>query len=340
MSTIRKLRELLRSDDLDTCMQGVELARSMGDEIVSQLLARTRVVVRPTVELFSGARRFSRSIRYPKTLPVVVPGTGLRGGPQALRVATALALATGSTCRTARKLRTSEELALLGWLEDGQRMPLDLSVLRDFELRSLVLLEATELRGVEVLGDLPLDSLRISGVDAYDLSGLELPQLRNLMLEGFELTPTPGTRFAPRTLTGLHTLRLHSNPFMLDLDACADMKELRVLVSSTAKHVHDPSPIAGLSKLRELRLGYSQITDISTLPESLEELYLPAAKELVDITAITRLKKLRRLELSYTKIRDYRPLLELPNLEALKVRQTKIALILPPELQTKADAWS
>lgn len=339
MPTMEKLRKLLRSEDPVTCMQAVALARSLGADVVNELLADTKVVPCPTADLFPGPRPHARVVRYPKTLPVVVPGKKLRG-PHALRVPMTLALAGTAESRTARKLRRTPELALLGWLQEGNRIPIDLSVLRGFELRSLLVFEATELLGVEVLEQLELESLRLSAVDAYDLSKLRLPNLKHLWLEAFELAPTTGTRFAPTALTGLRTLRLYSNPFMLDLAACARMPELRVLIARTAKLTRDLGPLAELTKLRELHLSYSPVTDLSPLPDSLEDLSLDSAKQLVDIAPLARLKKLRRLGLRRTKIDDWRPLLELPALEQLDVDKTAIESSLPAQLADKVRAWS
>lgn len=327
VSVTPELRALLESDDFATCMQGVHLARSLGDEVVAQLLAGLRIEARPTRELFDSPRPHARLPRYPTTLPQLV-GTKLRD-------AVVLALADGSNA-----IPEQPELAITGWIDVHHRMPVDLSGLRGSSLRSLLVFEARELRGVRVLESLPLESLRLSNVDAYDLSNVRLSQLRHLVLEAFELRPAPGTRFAPSELTGLRTLRLYSNPFMLDLEACARMPDLRLLDARTASTVDDLGALSRLTRLRELVLTNSRVTDVSSLPDSIDTLGLASARNLVDIAPLTRLEKLRVLDLSRTAVRDWRPLMDLPRLERLNVRMTPIATTLPPELEEKVHAWS
>lgn len=318
---LTELRELLESDDFDTCMQGVALARSLGRDAIAALLGELRVSEATSSDLFSGP--FSPLAHYFDVLP------RLRG--TSFRDAVVLELARDV------QLDGMRELAVSGYVDMRRRMPVDVSALRGTGLRSLFIMQAEQLSGVDVLAELPLLSLWISKVFAYDLSALSLPHLKHLVVEGF--ANRPGVRRIPRAMHSLITLRLDSEATQLNLDVCAGMPKLQVLVARTAKHTSDLTPLSVLTQLRELHLTHSQISDISTLPTSLEVLSLAYAKSLVEIAPIARLHNLRRLDLSSTAIEDYGPLLKLPHLEALHVSRTPIAKQLPRALQRITERW-
>lgn len=335
VSSTQRLRELLSADDADTREQGIELAKTLGDEVIAQLLARARITPKPTHELFGGMSWLGKYL--PKKLPQVVPGTGV-GRKDIHGVMTTLRLAMDSDCRTAWKLRTTSKLGLSGRHNDV----LDLEPLRGFEeLKLLVLVQALNLNAADALSELS------------NLERLVLLQIRDLDLQDVQLPSTLKRLFAHSSgrggscvlklsgLPNLFELAIRANAVTLDAAQLESPALQTLAVATTSLTLRNPEGLSRLHKLRDLELMYADAIDLALLPTSLRALRITGAKRLDNLEALANLTRLQHLEIESTPIDTWKPLAQLPALEKLWVRHTKIEGQLPAKLVAKCStgAW-
>ena len=90
--------------------------------------------------------------------------------------------------------------------------------------------------------------------------------------------------------------------------------------------ISDLSPLTGLTKLRELRLGDNEISDVSPLKglTKLETLYL-SVNNITDVSPLKGSTNLERLNLSDNKITDLSPLKGLTNLKELDLEGNPVS---------------
>ena len=129
------------------------------------------------------------------------------------------------------------------------------------------------------------------------------------------------------SLTQLLTRRTSSSPSITDLTGLEHARSLEVLDLTAHDGISDLSPLAGLSALRDLRLGnrnlFSSRTSLADLSpiagltglEHLEVVYT----HVTDITAIGGLTRLRSLAIDRNEIVDLAPLATVPFLESLSI---------------------
>ena len=100
------------------------------------------------------------------------------------------------------------------------------------------------------------------------------------------------------------------------------------VVNSNA--ISDWSPLAGLTQLDELNLGYADVSDISPLTAltQLRELNL-GSTDVSDISPLTTLTQLRELSLADTGVSDISPLTTLTQLTSLELSGTAVSDISP-----------
>ena len=95
-------------------------------------------------------------------------------------------------------------------------------------------------------------------------------------------------------------------------------------------YVFDISPLAGLIKLKTLRMGNDQVSDITPLAglTALESLRL-AANPLSDISALNGLVNLSILDMQICQIQDISALEHLPNLKTVELDLNRITDLAP-----------
>jgi hypothetical protein len=94
--------------------------------------------------------------------------------------------------------------------------------------------------------------------------------------------------------------------------------------------VRDLAPLAGLSRLVELKVTHNQLADLGSLPAlpSLEKLALDGNK-IRDLSPLARIVKLRELSISENAVRDLSPLTGLTGLEKLQAPGNRIVDLTP-----------
>ena len=138
-----------------------------------------------------------------------------------------------------------------------------------------------------------------------------------------ELNPSSDTvvTFIPpmRYFTELEFLSLNYN-YLKDISNLSSLTTLKSLSLCECFTIDDYSPIANLTNLVELELGFNGIKDICFVENltELRHLYLPGNR-IANISAISGLAKLITLDLGSSPIRDVRPLAKLIKLQELSM---------------------
>jgi Leucine-rich repeat (LRR) protein len=111
------------------------------------------------------------------------------------------------------------------------------------------------------------------------------------------------------------------------LEYCTNLHELYLCCVS---QVSDISPLANLTSLTVLHLGYNRINDISPLANLSNLTWLDLAhNQIGDIYPLASLNKLTDLNLAHNQISDVSPLVNLTNLMGLKLDENQISDISP-----------
>ena len=125
-----------------------------------------------------------------------------------------------------------------------------------------------------------------------------------------------------------HPIR-NLHPLILNIAGLTNLRELRL----TYTQIEDVTPLAELTNLkvlRELRLRGNKISDVNPLAAltSLHKLWLDS-NQVSDITALTELTNLRELRLSNNQVSDITPLTGLTNLNRLWLSDNLISDVAP-----------
>ena len=125
-----------------------------------------------------------------------------------------------------------------------------------------------------------------------------------------------------------HPIR-NLHPLILNIAGLTNLRELRL----TYTQIEDVTPLAELTNLkalRELRLRGNKISDVNPLAAltSLHKLWLDS-NQVSDITALTELTNLRELRLSNNRVSDITPLKGLTNLNRLWLSNNLISDVAP-----------
>ena len=90
----------------------------------------------------------------------------------------------------------------------------------------------------------------------------------------------------------------------------------------------EPTPFLNLRKLKILRLDNNRLTEISNLPESLNQLTL-SSNPLTDVKVLSKLTSLNELDLSDTRITSLEGMHKLTGLQELKLSGIQLPSLAP-----------
>ena len=159
-----------------------------------------------------------------------------------------------------------------------------------------------------------------------DLTGLEFA----VGLRSLDLTNNKLGDLSPLAhLPALTWLDLDANFPVTDVGPLAGLKKLRFLRVRQA-NVVDISALAGLVYLRTLSLGTNEISDISALAGLVDLRFLNLSNnEISDISALRELVQLRVLDLNENPVTDLSPLERVTRLQRLNSRHALVADVSP-----------
>ncbi|MEL6341722.1 MAG: leucine-rich repeat domain-containing protein, partial [Myxococcota bacterium] len=351
---LRRISELLGSDDAGVVSQGCELLQSLDDRaLLTWLLAGSKIdpngylnagtrlrervqrahrhqVLLTLMDLDGVERLNFERLRDPRLLERLVELPALRS----LRVS----IADAVDLRFVEHLPRLESLSLESMKRAPDLTPLrlatalrifsarrmrlrDLSALRDVQTLEWLILNINPIDDVSPLADLPrLETLDLGQNEALtDVS----PLARAPALQRLSLSACAALRdFSP--LAEMHALRaldLSDNLALEDLSPLARLHNLRSLELYRCEGLEDLSPLAGLSQLRALDLTDNiELINADAVEgmTGLVSLCLRECEALARIPRLDQLKRLETLDLNSTQgFTDFAALTTLPVLRAL-----------------------
>jgi len=202
-------------------------------------------------------------------------------------------------------------------------------------LQSLTNLTTLYLRGCKQLSDVgPLQSLTnlttldLGGTNVSDVGPLQsLTNLTRLNLGKCNQLSDVGPL---QSLTNLTTLNLSWWRQLSDVGPLQSLTNLTTL-NLGGTNLSDVGPLKSLTKLTMLNLGSTNVSDVGLLQSltNLTTLDLDSCRQLSDVGPLQSLTNLTTLDLNYSRAPKFGSLHELPNLQELKVYQSRFADLHP-----------
>lgn len=189
---------------------------------------------------------------------------------------------------------------------------------------------ASEITTDEVLSEVTQSEVTQSEVTVEPTAGVivfEDPQFEASVAS--ELGLSVGT-ITTDDMLGLTSLRTSGDISSISgIEYATNLESLQLM--SALPEFDDISPLAGLTNLKDIYIGYAPgLSDINPLSGlyNLEDLSIAEAK-ISDISPISELTNLTRIDFSFNKIEDLSPLTKLTNLSIVQLGHNKISDISP-----------